>query len=315
MLYIVQRADAKTFEAIQSSLSSSSSSSSTHSNIKPKLHLISCDWITKLKSFLETGLESDKPLSIENKSLLQCYNPHSKTFLVVNDDADIDNMDTRFSSEGESTSELGAASDSSTGVMVGSTPSNSATTSPASSEITTSSFVVVHSDAQMFVKNESTSPTTVTFDDLGAHMQQETSCEMDDRTKRRMKWAKIKEEQEKQPKSDDEDTSMSNTQDIVEKPNILKSNIFHRRDFYAIGDNTWMLLRSKFGFDIDIELPLTFSVVMGRLLVDDIQLTIPENGLFDWSEELFKSYHHTLNTGTDSSDEDLVCSKAITSML
>ena len=184
-----------------------------------------------------------------------------------------------------SSSEIGT-SDVSNGVMGGNSPIKIPSTNPLSPGTTSGSYIIVHSD---------TSPTTVTADELDTDT-------MDERTKRRLKWTKKREEEEKQSQKDDDDG------DDDVNPNVLKNNIIHHDDYYAVGDNAWVLLRSKFGFDIDIELPLIFSVATGKLRVDGLFLRIPENGMFRPLEDLLSSLRNTgnPNEGDDSSDDDLV---------
>lgn len=244
---------------------------------------MSSDWINRFKSYLENGQEFERPSCIENKSLLQNYNPQSKTILIHKD---YDTPSTTLSTEMDSSSSDIGTSDVSNGVMGGNSPIKIPSTNPLSPGTTSGSYIIVHSD---------TSPTTVTADELDTDT-------MDERTKRRLKWAKKREEEEKQSQKDDDDG------DDDVNPNVLKNNIIHHDDYYAVGDNAWVLLRSKFGFDIDIELPLIFSVATGKLRVDGLFLRIPENGMFRPLEDLLSSLRNTgnPNEGDDSSDDDLV---------
>ena len=245
-------------------------------------------------------MEPDRPSSIDNTSLLQFYNSDSKEFIfpASSKATNAHNIEPT-SSDGDA-----SVSDSSTCVMVGSSPSSTSTQN---------SFVLINS-------NNQNPDDAETFDNAAGQGQgfnsnlNSSGKNLDERTKRRMKWASKKADSDK-PKAQGETThqqqqsTLNNDVEEDNKANILKEDIQYNRDYYILGDNAWMILSSKFGFDVDIELPLHFDATMGRLKVEGILVFIPEDGSFGFLDQLYAicdndTQNIVTNEPSESSDED-----------
>ena len=190
-------------------------------------------------------------------------------------------------------------SNSSIGVLVGSNP-NSVTNSPTSSDNS-----VTRDDDESFLIDGTDVPESFTTNT-------NSSDAMDARTKRRIRWASKKKEKEKRKQiqaSDDENDNDDDENDTNDNDvNIFKQTIEHEKDYYILGHGTWILLSCKFAFDVDIELPVYYCTSAGKLKVEKINVTIPDNGLFEYLQPLFSSNIESTNKNpiNDSSDDDLV---------
>ncbi len=357
--------------------SSSSSSKSRDEISKNKVHLVPKSWMNELESYLQTKLPSKKPSRIENATLLQFYDGKVKKVLVAsstpgssssagNSSAPppTNNLPTAVpkklsyraavvsdtaTSTTTTSSESGGSDSSSMGIIVGRT---STPTSPTSSDATNNSFVVVQSDAHSFVREETTTQTTSATTNNGStassisFLEEEKidedaeNEEMDDRTKRRLKWAKIR-DQEQSTDTNNSTTSKSTFKDKVgnvpqtsSTKCTLKDDLKHDTDYCILGNTVWVLLSQKFGFDVDIESTLYFNDKVGnshfggwgRLSITGLKvkrsdcsnnfsqnqnedLMIPENGVFDYLEKIVseKNVENCSNDYVgDLEDEDLV---------
>ena len=282
--------------------------------------MVPCEWMNTFQSYTESKEDEPRknPGTIENASLLQSHRSNSKRFLV-SPSRDTANTTTSTTPGVVSDSTSSSESGGSDAVLVGGG-------SPSSSEMN-NSFVIVQSDAQTFVKNETRTVTSTSEggEEEGGEEEGVTVDNMDERTKRRLRWSSIKEEELKKREGDsseknDNDGNMLNN--TLNEQNVLRNDIHHVVNYFCLGDNAWMLLSSKFGFDIDIELSLVWDGDAsnstyggwGRLRVDGLlskrgmHVMIPENGIFSYYESFFTSSDddNQQDEEKDLEDEELV---------
>jgi len=280
-------------DALESTTTTSSSSSSSSS--KMAMHIIPSKWMIQFQNFTETKLESDRPESITNQTLL--FHPKS-------------NLDSPSPSPSPPLPESKRASYSSVARLA--TSPDPSSVSAGSGEHSNDSFVMVHSEAQKFIQTETStaSSSTTSTSSTPSTPQKSTTAsnaEVDERTKRRLKWSQKKEEkerreqqQQKQPFDKPSNPETNTDTSITKQPLILNHDLIHEVDYVLVGQGVWTLLSEKFGYDTDISFVVEY--MHGKLCVnvkenddgDDEWIDIPKEGSFDYKKNLAMNNSDTM---------------------